>query len=89
VAADSAQTLELVQYMNHAGPPAEIATNRPGSSHLCLTVDDLRSCHADLKSKGVQFKSEPVTITAGPNTGGLVVYFCDPDGYILELFQPP
>lgn len=89
VAPGGPQTLEVVQYMNHGGPPTEIATNRPGASHLCLTVDDLRSCHADLKSKGVQFKSEPVPITAGPNAGGLVVYLYDPDGYTLELFQPP
>ena len=69
--------------------PAETATNRSGNSHLCLTVNDLRACHADLNAKGVRFKSEPVTITAGPNAGGLVVYFYDPDGYTLELFQPP
>ena len=89
VSADSPQSLEVVQYMNHSGPPAETATNRPGNSHLCLTVNDLRACYADLKAKGVRFKSEPVTITAGPNTGGLVVYFSDPYDYTLELFQPP
>jgi catechol 2,3-dioxygenase-like lactoylglutathione lyase family enzyme len=89
VAHDSQQSLEIVQYMNHAGAPVETASNRPGATHLCLTVDDLRACQADLKAKGVRFKSEPVTITAGPNTGGLVVYFYDPDGYALELFQMP
>lgn len=89
VSPESRQSLEVVQYMNHQGPPVESATNRPGGSHLCLTVSDLRACHADLKAKGVRFKSDPVTITAGPNTGGLVVYFYDPDGYTLELFQPP
>ena len=89
VAPGSAQSLEIVQYMNQAGPPVEPATNRPGASHLCLTVDDLRACQADLRAKGVRFKSEPVTITAGPNAGGLVVYFYDPDGYTLELFQMP
>jgi lactoylglutathione lyase len=89
VSPDSPQSLEVVQYMDHAGPAAETATNRPGNSHLCLTVSDLRACCADLKAKGVRFKSEPVTITAGPNAGGLVVYFYDPDGYTLELFQPP
>ncbi len=88
VTPDSFQSLEVVQYMNHVGPPAETATNRSGNSHLCLTVDDLCACHADLLTKGVRFKSEPVTITAGPNAGGLVVYFYDPDGYTLELFQP-
>lgn len=89
VSPDSLQSLEVVQYMNHVGSPAETATNRAGNSHLCLLVDDLRACHADLKAKGVRFKSDPVTITAGPNAGGLVVYFYDPDGYTLELFQPP
>ncbi len=88
VSSESRQTLELVQYMNHAGPPIETATNRPGSSHLCLTVNDLHGCYASLQAQGVRFKSEPVTITAGPNAGGLVVYFYDPDGYTLELFQP-
>lgn len=89
VSPDCPQSLEVVQYMNHSSPPAETQTNRPGSSHLCLTVNDLRACHADLQARGVRFKSDPVTITAGPNAGGLVVYFYDPDGYILELFQPP
>ena len=89
VSPESPQSLEVVQYIEHAGPSAESATNRPGNSHLCLTVSDLRACYADLNAKGVRFKSEPVTITAGPNAGGLVVYFYDPDGYTLELFQPP
>jgi len=88
VTPESSQSLELVQYMNHAGTSAEIATNRAGTSHLCLAVSDLHACYANLQSKGVHFKSTPVTITAGPNEGGLVVYFLDPDGYILELFQP-
>ena len=89
VSTDSPVSLEIVQYMNHAGPAAETATNRPGNSHLCITVSDLRTAVADLRGKGVRFKSEPVSITAGPNTGGLVVYFYDPDDYTLELFQPP
>jgi catechol 2,3-dioxygenase-like lactoylglutathione lyase family enzyme len=88
VSPDSPVSLEVVQYMNHAGPPAETATNRAGNSHLCLTVDDLRACYCALQAQGVHFKSDPVTITAGPNKGGLVVYFYDPDGYTLELFQP-
>lgn len=86
---DSTVTLEVVQYMTHAGEPAEPATNRAGSSHLCLLVSDLRACYDDMRAHGVLFKSEPVRITAGPNEGGYVVYFFDPDGYPLELFQPP
>ena len=89
VSPDSPVSLEIVQYMNHAGPAAETSTNQPATSHLCLTVSDLSAAVADLRGKGVRFKTDPVAITAGPNTGGLVVYFNDPDGYTLELFQPP
>ena len=38
--------------------------------------------------QGVRFHSDPVEITAGPNKGSLVIYMYDPDGYMLELFQP-
>ena len=85
---ESQQSMEVVEYLNHIGEPANPATNRPGITHLCITVDDLQLAYEDLKAKGVEFKSEPVTITAGPNEGGLVVYFYDPDGYTLEMFQP-
>ena len=88
VSPGSRQTLEIVQYMSHVGEPGNPATNRSGTSHLCLLVDDLRTSYRDLKGRGVRFQSEPVLITAGPNQGGLVVYLYDPDGYVLELFQP-
>jgi hypothetical protein len=35
----------------------------------------------------VEFVSAPVTPTAGPNTGGRVVYMKDPDGIRVELVQ--
>ena len=86
---DSGPSMEVVQYLTQSGPPSEPATNRAGTSHLCLLVDDLLASYNELRSQGVRFKSEPVTISAGPNEGGLVLYFFDPDGYTLELFQPP
>ena len=83
------QTMEVVQYMNHTGQQAATETNRAGNSHLCLLVDDLKTAVRDLSTAGVVFQSDPVEITAGPNQGGLVIYLKDPDGYTLELFQPP
>jgi catechol 2,3-dioxygenase-like lactoylglutathione lyase family enzyme len=87
--AEGSPTLELVQYVSHAGPPAAVSTNQSGSSHLCLLVSDLQSAFDELSARGVTFRSAPVRITTGPNSGGLVVYFADPDGYTLEMFQPP
>ena len=86
---DSPNSLEIVEYLNHTGEPADTATNRPGGTHLCILVDDLDAAYVDLKGTGVRFKTAPVEITAGPNQGGKVVYFFDPDDYVLELFEPP
>ncbi len=85
---DSPNSLEIVQYLNHTGEPADTATNRPGRTHLCLVVDDLQAAYDDLTSRGVRCRSTPVEITAGPNKGGKVVYFYDPDEYVLEMFEP-
>lgn len=89
VGPNSPQTLEVVQYMTNQGDPSDQATNRAGNSHLCILVDDLRASYDDLIARGVLFNSKPVEITSGPNAGGLVIYLSDPDGYTLELFQPP
>jgi catechol 2,3-dioxygenase-like lactoylglutathione lyase family enzyme len=45
--------------------------------------------YAELKAKGVQFKSAPQEVPAGPNKGTLAVYFTDPDGIPLEFLQTP
>jgi catechol 2,3-dioxygenase-like lactoylglutathione lyase family enzyme len=82
-------TLELAQYMTHPGDAADTATNRPGNSHLCFQVADIHALYDALCAQGVSFRTAPVAITAGPNQGGFGVYLSDPDGYTIELFQPP
>ena len=85
---DSPNSLEVVEYLNHVGKPADTSTNRPGGTHLCLVVDDLQAAYESLSERGVRFRSAPIEITAGPNKHGKVVYFYDPDNYVLELFEP-
>ena len=81
--------LELIQYLNHAGPLGDLSTNRVGNSHVCLVVDDIFSAFEELRQQGVTFRSDaPVPITAGVNRGAFGAYFTDPDGIALELFQP-
>ena len=89
VSADSRQSLEIIQYCSHPLAPVSAGTNQPGTSHFCLVVDDLREAYRDLLARGVTFRSDPVAVTSGPNEGGFVVYFTDPDGHVIELFQPP
>jgi lactoylglutathione lyase len=83
------QHLELFEYVQPHGTPADVRTNNPGSSHIALLVDDIPSAYKYLKEKGVTFRSEPILIDAGANKGGYGVYILDPDGISIELFQPP
>jgi catechol 2,3-dioxygenase-like lactoylglutathione lyase family enzyme len=66
-----------------------VRNNNPGSAHLCLFVEDLPNACRELAAQGVRFRSEPVYLDEGPNTGGWAVYMLDPDGITIELFQPP
>lgn len=87
---DSAELLELIQYRSPVGTPADVRTCNPGSSHLCLVVDDIHAVYRRLRSSGVRFASEaPVAILAGRHAGGHTVYARDPDGVTIELIQLP
>ena len=80
--------LELIQYLSPPGKKLDTRTHNVGSAHLAFIVEDLRRLYADLKAKGVQFKSPPMEVPAGPNRGNLAVYCTDPDGITLEFIQP-
>jgi catechol 2,3-dioxygenase-like lactoylglutathione lyase family enzyme len=80
--------LELVQYVEGAGPRVPLRTNSPGVAHLAFLVDDIEARHQRMADAGVEFRGRPVLITAGTNEGGRVCYFAGPDGETLELLEP-
>jgi catechol 2,3-dioxygenase-like lactoylglutathione lyase family enzyme len=80
--------LELFQYLKPRGEPCRPRPCDPGSTHLSLLADDVPGLVATLRERGVSM-DEPVMITAGPNRGGYGVYLRDPNGILIELFQPP
>jgi catechol 2,3-dioxygenase-like lactoylglutathione lyase family enzyme len=61
--------------------PADAAT--PGGNRIHLVVDDLDAEIARLRAADLPFRSE---LVAGP--GGRQVLIADPDGNLVELFQP-
>jgi catechol 2,3-dioxygenase-like lactoylglutathione lyase family enzyme len=81
--------VELFQYLEPQGTGVAPRPCDPGSTHLSLVTQDLAALYQVLRSRGAQFVSAPVLITAGPNRGGLGVYLRDPNGILLELFQLP
>ncbi len=85
----SAHHLELFEYLAPRGDACRPRPCDPGSAHLALLVDDLPGLYERLCAEGVAFVSEPVRVDAGPNAGAWAAYLRDPNGVLVELFQPP
>lgn len=81
--------LELLEYLHPDGATAAPRTCDVASAHVCFQVDDIDAACTYLRERGVPLRSEPVTSPSGPNRGARAVYLSDPDGFTLELLQPP
>jgi catechol 2,3-dioxygenase-like lactoylglutathione lyase family enzyme len=79
--------VELLHYDNDREDSFDRSNADVGSAHVCIDVPDLRAAYEDLRSKGVEFLSAPLHIGDGPLEGCSFVYFKDPNGVTLELFQ--
>lgn len=84
----SGHHIELLEYRAPRGVRGDARTCNPGNAHVAFMVTDLDAAYAEMKAKGVRFKSAPVEVTHGRNQGGKAVYFLDPDDVTLELIQP-
>lgn len=88
-AGTSGHVIELMEYLAPKGIKIVTQPCNVGAAHFAFMTRDVKSMHARLVAAGVEFVSEPVAITAGINQGGCVCYLHDPDGFTLELMQPP
>ena len=85
----SAQRLELFQYLRPEPVVRRPEAREIGLTHVCLVVDDVERATERLVAAGAEAPTRPVLVDTGANAGGRGVYVRDPDGIILELFQPP
>lgn len=79
--------LELLEYDNERQASYARSNADVGSAHVCIDVPDLWVAYEDLQSKGAEFFAPPLEIDDGPLAGCSFVYFRDPNGVTLELFQ--
>lgn len=75
--------LELIQYVSPQDAPAPLPNNGIGAAHVCVEVEDVDSAVEELRSKGVEFLTDPITHESGIRW----VYAKDPDGISAELLQ--
>ncbi len=80
--------LDLQQYITPQGDISDAQLGDVAHSHFCFGVPDLFGTYTTLKAKGVEFVSEPVNFDL---EWGVVhvVFFKDPDGFVLELMEYP
>ena len=84
---NSDMIIDLQEYYHPIGTPIVSRTCDPCNSHFCFFVDDMDQSYVEMKSKGVRFKSEPVVFDLGPEGIVKVVWFYDPDDFVLELLE--
>ncbi len=81
--------LELIEYIGSVKNGGRVRSDMVGAGHICFNVIELAAMMDEMKRRGVECKGAPVTIPAGANKGGLVLYIADPDGIIVELIELP
>lgn len=79
--------VELLCYDNEREETFDRSNADVGSAHVCIDVPDLRAAYDELSAKGIEFLAPPLDIAEGPLAGCSFVYFKDPNGVTLELFQ--
>jgi len=82
--------LELLEHRGIERLPVRSRPCDPGNVHIGVQVRDIDAFHDRLVSLGYASRSgHPVDITAGPFAGARTCFFPDPDGFLVELQQPP
>jgi len=81
---DQKCVLELFRFSNvEAGPQA--VWNRPGIHHLAFKVPNIPELYERMTAEGVEFYIQPKEREKG--TGERWIFFKDPDGIMLELWD--
>ncbi|MGR9202112.1 VOC family protein [Rhizobium leguminosarum] len=85
----SGHVIELVEYATPKGEHLAPRPNDINSAHLAVITDNAQELYARMLDAGGRFVSPPNAITSGINAGGFTCYMRDPDGFTIELMQPP
>lgn len=80
--------IELFQYLAPAGDHVTLRPADVGFAHVCVLCEDLVPLLERLRVAGAEPLSDVVEVDTGANAGGRALYVRDPDGHVIELFQP-
>lgn len=72
----------MLEIIPSTGERAHQAMKDPGIRHLAIAITDFDAAYEDLKTKSVNFLTEPYA-----NQGNRLVFFSDADGNIVHLIE--
>ena|SRR5579872_7322053 len=79
-------TLSAISHSKGADGKAAPAVMSNGSRHFVFVVENaIDAVYADLSKRGVKFKSRKIY----EDSSGKAVWFSDPDGNVIYIWQPP
>ena len=81
--------IELFEYVEPRRAGSERRPADVGFAHVCVVCDEIEPLLERMTAHGGRPFSGPVDVDTGANAGGRCLYMRDPDGHVLELFQPP
>lgn len=80
--------VELLEHRGIERLPAAARPCDPGAGHACFFVDDIDAVTLRLQEMGFNSRSsKPIEVTEGAAIGVKGIYFSDPDGFLVELWQ--
>ncbi len=83
------QHLEFIEYLEPAGATGVPAPNDRLAAHVAFVTDDIAAAEARVLAHGGSRLGRVTEVTGGPYQGAFAVYLRDPNGVIVELYQPP
>ncbi|HUL05222.1 MAG TPA: VOC family protein [Candidatus Acidoferrum sp.] len=80
--------MEFIQYLSGTAESPRYEPNMAGAAHVCLEVTDIHRTAARLLAAGATLQGEMAEVTTGVAVGGWAGYIRDPNGIIIELYEP-
>lgn len=86
---DGHALLELMVYYEPKGKAFDLACNDIGAPHVSFLVDDIQATAEKLWSMGYKSTTDVQDVDPSCMENAKTMYFRDPDGIAVELFQIP
>ena len=80
--------MEFIEYLSGTDASGLYQPNTRGAAHVCLEVTDIHATARDLLAAGATLQGEMAEVTTGVVAGGWAGYIRDPNGIIIELYEP-